>query len=65
MDEAELDRLYLDLKGALERLNRAQVHVPAYWRADMQEAIHLVQVVGSAVCPVVWSVRDQPEYAER
>ena len=45
------DRLYLDLKGALERLCRAQTNMPAWWRADAQQAINIVQEVGSSVCP--------------
>lgn len=58
------DRLYLDLKGALERLCRAQTHMPAWWRADAQQAIVIVQMIGSAVCPDAWSKHDQPEYQE-
>jgi hypothetical protein len=58
------DRLYLDLKGALERLCRAQTHMPAWWRADAQQAIVIVQMIGSAVCPDAWSKHDQPEYPE-
>lgn len=55
------ERLYLDLKGALERLCRAQTHMPAWWRSDAQQAIVIVQMIGSAVCPG-WSKYDQPEY---
>lgn len=58
------DRLYLDLKGALERLCRAQTFVPAHWRDDVQRAIDVVREVGSAVCPAQWSEHDQPEYPE-
>jgi hypothetical protein len=57
-------RLYLDLKGALERLCRAQTNMPAWWRADAQQAIVIVQMIGSAVCPERWSKHDQPEYPE-
>ncbi len=57
-------RLYLDLKGALERLCRAQAHLPAHWRSDAQQAINIVQEIGSAVCPDAWSKHDQPEYSE-
>ena len=58
------DRLYLDLKSALERLSRAQTHLPAHWRSDAQQAINIVQEIGSAVCPGAWSKHDQPEYPE-
>lgn len=58
------DRLYLDLKGALERLCRAQTHLPEHWRSDAQQAINIVQEIGSAVCPDSWSKHDQPEYPE-
>ena len=58
------DRLYLDLKGALERLCRAQTNMPAWWRADAQQAIVIVEMIGSSVCPEQWSKYDQPEYPE-
>ncbi len=58
------DRLYLDLKGALERLRRAQTNMPAWWRSDAQQAIVIVQMIGSAACPEQWSKHDQPEYPE-
>ena len=66
-DDAEVhsdvsDRLYPDLKGALERLCRAQTNLPAHWRSDAQNAINIVQEIGSAVCPDQWSKYDQPEY---
>ena len=57
------DQIYLDLKGSLERLSRAQTSVPAHWRSDLQVAINIVKNVGSSVCPQQWSVDDQPEYA--
>lgn len=57
-------RLYLDLKGALERLCRAQTHLPTHWRSDAQRAINIVQEIGSAVCPDAWSKHDQPQYPE-
>lgn len=60
----EADRLYLDLKDALERLCRAQTHLPVHWRSDAQQAINIVQEIGSAVCPEQWSKYDQPEYPE-
>lgn len=56
--------LYLDLKGALERLCRAQTHLPSHWRSDAQQAINIVQEIGSAVCPDTWSKYDQPEYGD-
>lgn len=62
--EPDEDRLYLDLKGALERLCRAQTHLPSHWRSDAQNAINIVQEIGSAVCPDQWSKYDQPEYGE-
>jgi len=57
------DRLYLDLKGARERLCRAQVHVPAHWVSDLQAALDHVDQAGSALCPQ-WSRDNQPEYPE-
>jgi len=57
-------RTFLDLKGALERLCRAQTHLPDHWRSDAQQAINIVQEIGSAVCPDSWSKYDQPEYPE-
>jgi hypothetical protein len=54
-------RTFLDLKGALERLSRAQTHLPAHWRSDAQQAINIVQEIGSAVCPGAWSKHDQPD----
>lgn len=57
-------RLYLDLKGALERLCRAQTYMPTHWRSDAQQAINIVQEIGSAACPDAWSKHDQPEYPE-
>lgn len=60
--EHDDDRMYLDLKGALERLCRAQAFVPSHWRSDVQTAIDIVKLVGSSVCPDAWSEHDQPEY---
>lgn len=59
----DTDRLYLDLKGARERLCRAQTHVPSHWRSDLQAALDHVDMAGSALCPAQWSRFDQPEYA--
>ena len=58
------DRTYLDLKGARERLCRAQVTVPAWWRPDLDRAVAIIDNVGSSVCPAQWSESDQPEYGE-
>lgn len=55
------DRTYLDLRGARERLCRAQTHVPAHWRSDLETAIRIIDEVGSSVCPEQWSRFDQPE----
>lgn len=63
-DAYDTDRLYLDLKGARERLCRASVHVPAHWASDLQAAIDHVDQAGSALCPGQWSRHDQPEYPE-
>ena len=63
MDDDQADRLYLDLKGARERLCRAQMVVPAHWRSDLQAALDHVDEAGSALCPRQWSRFDQPEYA--
>lgn len=56
------DRLWLDLKGARERLCRAQVSIPAHWRAELDLAVRCIDLVGSAVCPDQWSIYDQPEW---
>jgi len=63
-EELPDDRLYLDLKGALERLNRAQTFLPSWWRSEAQTAIDIVKRIGSSVCPGQWSKHDQPEYSE-
>lgn len=62
--DAAPDTVLGDLRGALERLCRAQVQLPSWWRADAQQAIAIVQMIGSAVCPGQWSKHDQPEYPE-
>lgn len=61
MTADERDRLYLDLLGARERLCRAQMHVPAHWRSDLQAALDHIDLCASAVVPDVWSRFDQPE----
>lgn len=62
--ECDADRLYLDLKGARERLCRASVNVPAHWQEELSVALRNIDLVGSAVCPQQWSHSDQPEYPE-
>lgn len=59
-DSPNQERLYLDLRGALERLSRAQVRLPSHWRSDAQQAIDIVQEIGSSVCADIWSKYDQP-----
>ncbi len=56
------DRFHADLHSALERLSRAQTHLPAHWQSDMGIAIRIVKQIGSACCPDLWSEHDQPEY---
>lgn len=63
-EEERKDRVYLDLKGARERLCRAQVDIPAYWRSDLDQAVSLIDLVGSSQCPAQWSRFDQPEYPD-
>jgi hypothetical protein len=63
MAEYDDDRLYLDLKGARERLCRASVHVPAHWQSDLSQAIRIIDNVGSSLAPI-WSKDNQPEYPE-
>lgn len=53
-------RLYLDLKGARERLCRAQMSVPTHWRSDLDTVIRIIDEVGSSVVPESWSRFDQP-----
>ncbi len=55
------DRLYLDLKGARERLCRASVHIPAHWRSDVSQAVRIIDEVGSSLVSI-WSKDNQPEY---
>jgi hypothetical protein len=57
------DRVYLDLKGARERLCRAQTFVPRHWKSDLDTAIRIIDEAGSSLCPTQWSRFDQPEYA--
>lgn len=58
-----VDRLYLDLKGAWERLCRSQVGLPATHGRMLGEAIERVDSVGAYHCPQ-WSRFDQPEVPE-
>lgn len=60
LTDEQLDRLYLDLKGARERLCRAQMLVPRHWSSDLQAALDHIDLCGSAVVPHVWSKFDQP-----
>ena len=57
----DTDRLYLDLRGARERLCRAQTHVPHHWISDLQVALDEIDLAGSALCPEQWSRFDQPQ----
>lgn len=56
------DTAYLKLKGARERLCVAQVHVAAPHRRLLDDAIALIDIVGSS-CPQ-WSQYDQPDVPE-
>lgn len=60
----DADRLYLDLKGARERLCRAQMSVPTYWRSDLDTVIRIIDEVGSSVVSESWSKSDQPDETE-
>jgi hypothetical protein len=55
---------YGHLHAARERLCLAQHHVPAHWLGGLDEAVLLIDTVGSAVCPAQWSQFNQPEYPE-
>lgn len=59
--EDQQDRLYLDLKGARERLCRAQTVAPRWWTSDLQQALDIIDQAGSALAPAQWSRFDQPE----
>jgi hypothetical protein len=61
---ADVDALYLNLKGARENLCLAQMKVADHWRSDVQTALDIIDQVGSSQCPQQWSKYDQPEYAE-
>lgn len=56
------DRLYLDLKGAHERLCRAQHVVPPWWTSDLGVALKIIEEAGASLCPKQWSRHMQPEY---
>lgn len=56
------DDAYLALKGARERLCRAQLLVPNHWRSTLDEAVAKIDEVGSTLSQ--WSRFDQPEYAD-
>ena len=53
--------VYSDLHAARERLCRAQVSVPSWWKSDLQTALDIIDQAGSALCPDRWSRFDQPE----
>lgn len=53
------DRYYLDLKGARERLCRAQVTALSPDKAILQEAIRCIDLVGMDLPQ--WSEHDQPD----
>lgn len=55
---------YGDLHNARERLCRAQMHVAAHWRSDLQTALDIIDQVGSSQCPRQWSRFDQPQEAD-
>lgn len=55
------DRLYLDLKGARERLCRAQMHVQPGHRQELQEALDLIDRLGVFYAPAQWSRFDEPD----
>lgn len=56
------DKLYAALHGAREKLCLAQHEVAFHWRAELREALDMIDLVGSAQCPAQWSRFDQPEY---
>lgn len=59
----DIDAIYLNMKGALERICRAQVLVPAeadVERAALDSAARAVQYVGWSLCPEQWSRFDAP-----
>lgn len=57
------DRLYLDLKGARERLCRAQTHLgDKSARLSLGQALDDIDRVGAVWCPDQWSRFDQPAF---
>ena len=52
------DAYYLDLKGAQERLCRAQTHAPSADRLILQQAIDSIRLVAMDLSQ--WSRHDQP-----
>lgn len=56
------DALYLKLKGAREKLCVAQMHATAPHRKLLQEALDLIDIVGSSLPQ--WSRYDQPTIPE-
>ena len=64
MSEERTHPAYGPLHNARERLCIAQMHVPDYWREEVQWALDIIDRVGSSVCPRQWSRFYQPEYRE-
>jgi hypothetical protein len=61
MDDATRDRLYLDLKGILERASRAQVHVEHQAHRDaLGEVCSIASMLGVFYAPQQWSRFDEP-----
>lgn len=57
----DCDRRYLDLKGARERLCRAQTHLDSgAHRSQLQTAIDIINRVGTFAC-AQWSQYDVPD----
>lgn len=57
----DTDRLYLDLKGARERLCRTQVVVAPLHRQWLQEALDHIDALGVFYAPAQWSKYDEPD----
>ncbi len=65
--DEDADRLYLNLKGAREKLCLAQTLLPSTHagggtraRGNLDRAIRLIDTVGAEWCPDQWSRFDQP-----
>ncbi len=55
------DGMYLDLKGARERLCRAQVHMFPNHRGEADRAIRIIDRLGVFYATAQWSRFDDPE----